>query len=85
MQSLLRLTGMLASAGMMTACAALPQRSEPVRLDASLTQPCRVLAPPTDGRRGASRRWAEEAALLLRECADRQARLVEAVSGGAKP
>ena len=80
MRSLLHLTGTLVSASMLMACAASPPRSEPPPIPASLRQPCRVPPPPADGSRATARRWAEDIALALRECADRHLELARAAA-----
>lgn len=79
MRSLLHLTGTLLSASMLMACAASPPRSDPPVIPANLRQPCRVPLPPADGSRATARRWAEDAALAIRECADRHRELVQAL------
>jgi hypothetical protein len=40
-----------------------------------------VPAPPPDGSRATARRWMEEAAAALRECADRVEQLQRALPG----
>lgn len=81
MRSLLHLTSTLAFALTMTACAAWREPSLPqtLTIPPSLRQPCNAPSPPADGSRATTRRWMEEAAAALRECADRHSRLVESL------
>ena len=82
MQSLPRLTSTLGFALTMTACAAwrAPSPPQTPTIPPSLRQPCFVLAAPADGTRATTRRWMQEAAAALRECADRHRQLAEALA-----
>jgi hypothetical protein len=82
-RSLLRLTGMLTCVSVLTACASLPQPETAPPIQASLLQPCRRPAAPSDGTRAVAIRWALDMTLALRECADRHAELARAVAPAA--
>jgi hypothetical protein len=52
--------------------------SPPVKLDASLRQPCAPLQVPADGTGAAMFTWSRQTVKDYNECADRHARTVEA-------
>ena len=84
MSSLWRAALLLLCAWALTACASLP-RPLPAEIPASLRQPCPQPLPlPPDGTGAAVLRTMVEWAGMYRECADRQARLVEALGAGGR-
>ncbi len=69
----------LLCASVLTACASSPQPL-PATIPASLRQPCPPLPLPADGTGAAVLRTMVEWAGLYRECADRHAQVVRAVT-----
>lgn len=69
----------IVSASTLTACANLPAPSA-VPIPPNLRAPCERPTMPQDGSAAAVLRWAVQTATALRECADRHAALVEAIS-----
>lgn len=68
------------SALTLTGCVSSPRQPAPPPVPASLRQACPPLSPPPDGSGAAVLRTLVEWAGLYRECADRQAQLVRALT-----